>query len=158
MFNQGSSTRSGPICVCWRSPPDDKLTWAKGLNSSLLNRNTAMAGPLKRYEQIDIFPDRQVVVMTGAGANGAPVLKNADVGFLGYGHRWRENCKGAAHIILLDDSSASSVVAAKWGRVCSSLSRSSCSSSGQSKSPFWNWPFCALAYIPCPLMVLRLLW
>jgi hypothetical protein len=43
------------------------LTWAKGLNSNRLHPKTAVCNPLKRYGQIDIFPDRQVVAMSGNG-------------------------------------------------------------------------------------------
>merc|ERR1712078_715988 len=77
--------------VMARCDPDDKHTLAHGLNKSLLFQDAETCAKLKE-EGITIFPDRQVVAMTGDGTNDAPA------------------------IILLDDNFASIVTAAKWGR------------------------------------------
>merc|ERR1711934_1318805 len=66
-------------------------------------------------EGIKIYPDKQVVAVTGDGTNDAPALKAASVGFA-MGIEGTEVAQDAANIILLNDNFADIVVAMKWGR------------------------------------------
>jgi len=100
--------------VMARCQPQDKLTLVKGLMNSELY---SMEDKVKMLadQGIKIYPDKQVVAVTGDGTNDAPALKAASVGFA-MGIEGTEVAQDAANIILLSDNFADIVVAMKWGR------------------------------------------
>jgi len=101
--------------VLARSSPTDKEILVKGLKDSELYKDEATCAALLAEFGIEIYPDGQVVAVTGDGTNDAPALVKADVGF-SMGITGTSIAKDACDIILRDDNFASIVTALKWGR------------------------------------------
>ncbi|CAD7952894.1 unnamed protein product [Amoebophrya sp. A25] len=95
--------------VLARSSPTDKYMLVSGIIESDLFKDAALC------KEKNLYPDRQVVAVTGDGTNDAPALKRADVGFV-MGLTGTSVAKDAADIVITNDDFASIVQACLWGR------------------------------------------
>merc|ERR1711871_1740587 len=101
--------------VMARCQPEDKLTLVQGLMESTVYAKVDVLKELKDKENITIYPDAQIVAVTGDGTNDAPALKRANVGFA-MGITGTQVAQDACDIILMDDNFSSIIVAILYGR------------------------------------------
>ncbi|KEP67119.1 UNVERIFIED_CONTAM: calcium-translocating P-type ATPase, PMCA-type protein [Hammondia hammondi] len=115
-------------CDCPRHPAEERVTGKKMRVDVIANPDAfneiadnlevlARSQPMDKYALVVGLKELRgtVVAVTGDGANDAPALKKADVGFA-MGLSGKEVAKQAADIVLLDDNFGSIVKAVKWGR------------------------------------------
>ncbi|KAJ1448660.1 hypothetical protein M885DRAFT_538441 [Pelagophyceae sp. CCMP2097] len=144
--------------VLARCQPEDKLTLVRGMRRSNVFEQHEYCARLYSEFGIRIFPDHQVVAVTGDGTNDAPALKAANVGFA-MGIVGTDIAKQACDIILLDDNFASTVAAVKWGRnVYDSISKFCQFQLTVNISAIFCACLGALCYTNSPLGAVQMLW
>ena len=116
VVNQEALDKIWPrLRVMARCQPEDKLTLVQGLMESTVYANKDVLTALKENENITIYPDAQIVAVTGDGTNDAPALKRANVGFA-MGITGTQVAQDACDIILMDDNFSSIITAILYGR------------------------------------------